>query len=341
MSFSKYGSLENHYRAKFLEQIRIQGLDEGTWIALEKVHGANFSFWYNPVDGLVKAKRSGFIEEGENFFSHHMIRKYDPMIAELYQNLLDVTRVEEGDTIVLFGEIFGGHYFGEKMDHCAMVQKGMNYHPGTEFMAFDLRIVNGSDGRQYYLPFDELAQVLPETIPLVPTVEVGKLSDLLDIDNAFNTLVPGEFGLTLPEGVTENIGEGLVIRPLFEERYLANGSRVIIKSKNSKFTEKSDFVAKERFKAAKLTPEAEDTVREVAMFLNTNRVTAVASKIGEVDWKMFGQLAGLTLKDALEEYDKDLPATTKDCMGDEWPAVNKRLSGLAQEVVREYLKSVV
>ena len=38
MNFTKYNSLENHYRAAFLEKIQLQGLANGDWIALEKVH---------------------------------------------------------------------------------------------------------------------------------------------------------------------------------------------------------------------------------------------------------------------------------------------------------------
>lgn len=42
MEFHKYHSIENTYRIKFVEQIKLN--PEQDWIVTEKVHGANFSF---------------------------------------------------------------------------------------------------------------------------------------------------------------------------------------------------------------------------------------------------------------------------------------------------------
>lgn len=45
MEFVKFSSLENTYRTNLLEKIQYEGKDGGLWMATEKLHGANFSFW--------------------------------------------------------------------------------------------------------------------------------------------------------------------------------------------------------------------------------------------------------------------------------------------------------
>ena len=68
MKFKRYNSIENTYRTKTINTIAEQGKSGGEWVVEEKVHGANFSFWF---DGNLKtAKRSGFVgNDGENFFN--------------------------------------------------------------------------------------------------------------------------------------------------------------------------------------------------------------------------------------------------------------------------------
>ena len=71
MKFTKYSSIENHYRTEFIERIRMEGMDGGKWIATEKIHGANFSIWVNASRTRI-AKRTGLLGEdgkgGDGFF---------------------------------------------------------------------------------------------------------------------------------------------------------------------------------------------------------------------------------------------------------------------------------
>ena len=47
MQFIKYNSLENHYRDKFIQKVFDEGYGKETFVCTEKVHGANFSFYFN------------------------------------------------------------------------------------------------------------------------------------------------------------------------------------------------------------------------------------------------------------------------------------------------------
>ena len=88
------------------------------WVALEKIHGANFSFSAHATGSgvgsetgpVLAAKRSGFLKPEENFFK---INKQPQVIAEgaeRTRNLFEAVRKEQKDAsaVTVFGELFGG-----------------------------------------------------------------------------------------------------------------------------------------------------------------------------------------------------------------------------------------
>ena len=62
--FTKYPSVENDYRTKYIEQIRAEGLHRQPYVVTEKVHGKNLSL---VTDGktVSVAKRSGILSIDE------------------------------------------------------------------------------------------------------------------------------------------------------------------------------------------------------------------------------------------------------------------------------------
>ena len=80
--------------------------------------------------------------------------------------------------------------------------------------------------------------------------------------------------LKLPE-IKDNICEGVIIKPVMPQ-FLHNGSRIIIKNKNAKWSEKSKVKTKGG-KQVKLSDKAETLLLELERFINPNRLTNVIS----------------------------------------------------------------
>ncbi len=333
--FSKYSSLTNHYQSKFIDAIIMNGLDKGEWVAQEKVHGANFSFHFDGTEHK-QAKRSGFCDEG--FFNCRAVLKYRVSVEVIYEYLILQNVLVDGDTLSIYGELFGGNYKGNKEPSAKTVQGGMNYHPNNEFMAFDIK-VNGE-----YLPFIEVEALCKRfRIPLAPIVAYGSLEEMLELDNEFDSLVPEDLGL---ERVEDSVCEGLVIRPYIDERKFKE-TRLLIKSKNSKFSEKAK-TAKKINNVVNLSEEDLALAESFTKYFTANRVNATISKHGQVEnWKQFAGIAGKTFADAVEDYNNenfnhpDDDRTLKSVLGDNWTTFSKLTKAKSDEVVREVFKSLL
>ncbi len=360
MKFEKYNSLENHYKQAFLQKVLMEGLDSGMWVATEKVHGSNFSFWTDGIE-IKTAKRSGFDEDFCG--AVHLKAKYASEVFAMYNELVNLEVISYCEEVVFFGEVFGGSYHGQKGQHAKTVQKGMNYHPETEFILFDIKVI-GQDGNENpisrWLSYDEMCELVGNTtMKAVPEIGHGTLQEMLELNNEFPTKVPDMFDLELPEGVTEHtIGEGLVIRPASGERFLRNGSRVIIKSKNSKFNERSGKA--KTIKDLTLSEESAIIFKEFSLYFSRPRLEAVISKEcshDELNWKMIGKLSGLLMQDAMKDFNLDIEdnksrvnydlspyegyPTLKDLIDDEWKKFSKHSMNLAMDVVRQYFKETL
>ena len=126
MEFKKYVSLENTYRQATINKIIDSGLSGDLWQVTEKIHGANFSFWYNGYDDIRVASRTQFVD-GTFFNCQSVINKHMDAVIVMF-NLLNLTI---GDTLTVYGELYG-----------ANVQKEVYYGEGKDFTAFDIK-VNG------------------------------------------------------------------------------------------------------------------------------------------------------------------------------------------------------
>lgn len=332
--FHKYNSLTNHYQGAFIDSIQMSGLDDGDWVATEKIHGSNYSFWSDGNE-VWTAKRTQVLHDPSIFYSANKVDKYKPNVKAIYRNLVDSGIIENEDIMAIYGELFGGSFFGTKDPTSKTVQSGMNYHPSTEFAAYDI-MVKPIDGEAYCLSYLEMLDAVGDEIPLCPEVGRGTLYDLLDLDNDFSSLVPAMYGLTPPDG--EHVqSEGFVIRPINGEKYVKSG-RCIIKSKNSKFNEKGGKAKSVGISSEglKLSEEECALYSSFSVYLNSARIQSVISKIGEVTWKDFAKLVGLLLQDAKVDYEADTGVSLRQ--DDFWIRSSKLLNALSCEVVRDHLK---
>lgn len=290
--FTKYPSLTNSYQQKFIDKLLDYGLTEGTWYAQEKVHGANFSI---TSDGLeVKAaRRSGYIGHAEDFYgSAWVVPQYASAVKQIANDYVA--------EVTVFGEICGGRYNG--VSKGTMVQRGVEYSPTNEFLVFDIRI-NG-----VFVRFSEvIALAHIYGLKIAPVLTKGSFEHCLRYPNEFDSKVPAMLGLEpLPEG--SNVCEGTVVRP-DEDRNIGPNqeghSRVILKNKNSKFSEKDMKPA--TIVNHEMTEEMNDAYSEISCYLTENRLDCVLSKLSleEQTPKSFGNILGLLLKDAMEAATAD------------------------------------
>lgn len=338
MEFKKYGSLTNHYQKKFIDKVIMNGMDDGVWVATEKVHGANFAFWFDGVEHS-QSKRSSFCNE--NFFNCGAVFKYRAGVFEIYEELLKDGTINDGDTITIYGELFGGKFDGKKGHQAKTIQKnGADYSPENEFMAFDIT-VRTPEGGSYNFPFAQV-KLLTSThgIPLVPVLGTGSLTELLAVDNVFDSKVPDMLGLPHK---TDNVAEGFVIRPLGADKFIGKGdgaSRVIIKSKNALYSEKGKGMETENI--IPLTELEKELLQDLTKYFTGARVDATISKEGEVtSFKDFPKISGLTFRDALEDFDIDFSASLKETIGDSWGVFSKTAKHLSDAVVRQRFLEII
>jgi len=302
MEFRKFSSLENTYRTNLLEKIQYEGKDGGLWIATEKLHGANFSFWCDGTEVKV-ASRTQFVD-GTFYNCQAVINKYSDAVLNLFHILTG-----EHKEIIIYGELFGGN-----------VQKEVEYGE-KDFRAFDL-VVDGSpvNKEKVYQLFSLLG-----TIPFVPVIHIGTFAECLALSNTFRSKLT-------PEGYEEdNTSEGLVIEPV-EPNWFNNGSRIYFKNKTEGFSEKKRK-PKEHI-VFELSDEESELMNELLTYNTTQRVSNVISKIGQVTNKDFGKILGLTTQDLLEEFTKETEQDPKLIAEDNWKAFLKLLQAEVGKEVR-------
>lgn len=303
MEFRKFSSLENTYRTNLLEKIQYEGKDGGLWMATEKLHGANFSFWCDGNEVKV-ASRTQFVD-GTFYNCQAVINKYQDLVMQLWQN---ESMGDDSTELAIFGELFGGN-----------VQKEVEYGE-KDFHAFDV-VVNGT-------PINKaLAQegCTEVGIPFVPVIHSGSFAECLALSNTFKSTLT-------PEGYEEeNTSEGLVIEPV-EPNWFNNGSRIYFKNKTEGFSEKKRK-PKEHM-VFELSDEESELMNELLTYNTTQRVSNVISKIGQVTNKDFGKILGLTTQDLLEEFTKETEQDPKLIAEDNWKQFLKLLQAEVGKEVR-------
>ena len=335
MIFKTYNSIENAYQTRVIDQIRLQGFGYEVFIVQEKVHGANFSFFTDGKEIKI-AKRTAFIEKDEKFYNaHQMLERYRKNVIDLFEKVKTIHPNLE--TVVIYGELFGGGYKHKEVDSAKdaiKVQKGVEYAPYNEFYAFDIKL-NGIT----YLDTDLVNQIFEETDFFYAKILFqGTLDEALKFPNVFDSKIPAWLGL--PE-IENNMCEGTIVKTL-KTKYFGNGSRVILKNKNEKWTEKSKMVRKDRpiQKEVRFSENAQNIWEEIQKYATANRLNNVVSKIGEFEPKMIGKVIGLFAQDILEDFEKDFPKVFTTIEKEEQKRINKKLNSLVIDFIKEELMTL-
>ena len=334
LEFKKYNSIENTYDKDFMEKIKLEGYDSLIYVVQEKVHGANCSF---VTDGkeVYFAKRTGPIEIGEKFYDYEeLFTRYIERVILLYSMIKE--KYPDTETVLVYGEMFGGKYPHPNVKNDSQVmciQKGVFYCPFHEFYGFDI-YVRGVDGNRY-LTVTEVNKLFEESGFLyAKTLFEGTIDECVSYPNAFQSHIAEWLGLP---PIEDNICEGVVIRPV-EPVFFRNGSRLLLKNKNSKFAEKKSV--KKRQPSLFVEPTYSDELNELLIvteaYVTENRLKNTVSKVGEVAFpKDTGKLIGLLSKDVLEDFLKEHSGKYASLEKSEQKILNWHINKLATCLIKK------
>lgn len=309
MEFKKFNSLENTYRQNLIEKVQYEGKDGGLWLATEKLHGANFSFWCDGKEVKV-ASRTQFVD-GSFYNCQAVINKYTQGVMETFHKFFK----EDEDTLVIYGELFGSN-----------IQKEVEYGE-KDFKGFDVT-VNGTPLKKLKA-FNMMGWAGISTVPVIGT---GTFAECLTLSNTFKSTLT-------PEGYEEdNTSEGLVIEPV-EPKWFNNGNRIYFKNKTESFSEKKRQPKEQ--KVFELSEQENELMNAILVYNTEQRVSNVISKFGKVTNKDFGKILGLTMQDMLEEFSKETERNPKMEAESNWQQFNKLLSAEVGKMVRvQFLKEI-
>lgn len=332
MIFRKYSSIENASRTKTVNYITETGNADVEWVSTLKIHGANYSLWYDGED-VKRGKRSGFIEEKS--FMGDFNFDYDQNIRDMFDHIKSCNPEELVDTLTICGEIYGGMYLHsdvERAKSATRVQKEVQYRPDNDFIVFDIK-VNG-----YILNHDFTMKLCEDFgFTHVPVLARGSFYDLMKIDVEFPDPIAGMLGLP---AIEDNDAEGWVIKPV-EPKFFGSGKRIILKGKNTKFIEKNG--SKSPKPVYELSDEGNVLKDELLSYLTENRLRNVLSHgdIEGITQRDFGRLLGLFCQDAFGDFSKDNGVQYECLPKKERAILKKNMNRVAGDVIRPNFLNII
>ncbi|MET9610159.1 RNA ligase family protein [Streptomyces sp. NPDC006512] len=269
------------------------------WVALEKVHGANFALVCDRT-GVHPAKRRELLDESglDEFFG---VGRIWPALAVAAARCAAALRhgleTDASEPVTLYGELAGGRYPHPDVPPAPRtdpVQTGVWYAPHLLWLPFDATIGTGDSVR--WVADRALREAAAAAgLYCAPLIARGTLARVQERTPVFPTRVPALLGL--PE-LPGNLAEGLVIKPA-EEWWPT--TRPVAKVKHPSFAED------ERFDGARpyLAP-AEGAagvpgwlLARATELLTPARAAAAVSKLGP--HAPPGEVAAEVVRDAVEE----------------------------------------
>jgi len=309
MPFIKFPGITNTYHGKFLEKFQHEfgpALNT-TYVAHEKIHGANIQFIFEPNIEMKIASRNRIIGQDEDFYNVKSI--LNNIDLSQFQRWSDLDK----KTINLYGEIFG-----------SKIQNGIDYGPNKRILFFAI-IINGV--LEDMIVLDRIFSNMGISRLRVP--EVARFDSWKEAVR-MNT----EFVSNL-NPIEGNLCEGVVIQPL--DRVLINngGHYFILKKKNNKFREKS-------FKERKVNLDKEDPTiyklkKEFESLINDNRIQSIFSKYGPIEKiNQMGEYIKLVWQDAMNEFRIDYKEEFES-LGKEKQKIITNVGSMIRLLLIEYL----
>ncbi len=297
--FSSYEKMPSNLKKLGLSETDFSKMEKLKWVVTEKIHGANFSFVYENRT-LRYAKRKVYLSWSDDFFGFQLVvNEIEDKIIRLFE---DLSANEDGEKYIIYGELFGGKYPHPDVkadDNLNAIQTGVYYSPSIKFCAFDIAIEKSDSNSKRYLDYESsISYFEKHNLFYIKPLLIGKFSDAVNFNTRINSMIPKQ--LNLPE-LTENLIEGVVIKPY---NNLANNnisSRPIVKLKNKEFDEENKFHQAEKWSyIPNVSSKSEDLtfiLDELRNYITRNRLESAVSKVGAIDFSN---------RERLEEIEKEL-----------------------------------
>ena len=168
--FIGYSSIENHYDKSHIDKIR-KHYENVEFIAMEKIHGANFQFvcYYDENNFVCKcARRTAYIKDTENFYNWNgVLIKYRDILESLYQDIYkncNAGKISKRNTFVvrIFGELCGGYYTDIKSndEKTVAIQRAIQYSPNNEVIVFDIMIYDELNKLNFTMKYTDLQKYI-------------------------------------------------------------------------------------------------------------------------------------------------------------------------------------
>jgi Rnl2 family RNA ligase len=344
-TFNEYQSLD---LVKNKEKIVKQFKSHDTkWVAMEKIHGSNFSFI---TDGNIIScgRRNSLLAEHESFYNYQVVReKYRQSILQLHQLLAPHVLDDDDDdnssgtfVMTVYGELFGGIYPHEQVEDLGYlhIQKGVYYCPQIEFSAFDISVTLNNQTTKwvnYHVCMDLFEKTgLFHSQP----VAIGTLKEVLDYNISANSTIPSRLGLP---PLQKNQMEGIVVKsvePIYTGRHQI---RAIFKLKNRKFEEVNPKPAKTKYETAKEEKQAKEDLAfsELQRYINNdNRVNSVGSKIGRITSDNAIESGEALFVDAFKDFMKDNEGLWHSLSETKQNQLEKNAKSTASVYIRDYIQ---
>lgn len=284
LEFDKYRSVHNVALSNIVECAKMQGFGAYSWVAINKIHGSNFSLMADSEKVLACSKNQ-IIPEGDSHFKHELMMPFLTRIIKEMQSYF-------GKNIQVYFEMFGGSYPHEMIPvdkRFSRVARGIFYLPQIDVRVIDIQV----DKR--YLDYDEMVEIAERhRLKVAECLGRGSLDQMLELSPEFEDPTYKEYHLPKIEG---NMSEGLVLRPT-KECLFNNGRRVILKNKCKKMSEKR--VRKPKVPVVLTDPELM-SFNSLASCVTEARLENILSHGHQFDKKGFSKLVGLVMKDIFEE----------------------------------------
>jgi len=181
------------------------------------------------------------------------------------------------------------------------INNRVKYCTGREFFLYDIKYKELNNENSSYLSFVTLDLFNDNDLFNIPQYYYAhSFEEALDYckknENRLSTvpkLLDNDY-----KNLKDNIEEGFVLKP-FITKYFRNGERVILKHKNSKFSETKQN--KKEVKDNSLNYEQQAQLDFLLNFVTESRFYSVISKEGNLTEKDFGNFIRLYSKDVFED----------------------------------------
>ena len=322
MSFRKYDSIENHYRDAYITRARDTSpkIENSKYVVQEKIHGANISILFTPHEHIELFSRNNKLPVEDGGFSGIWT-----VLEEDYIYFLESVQdhCESHNLVIrLYGEFFGSN-----------IQKGVDYGKEKRVRFYDMMIGLPNVDNQIYTTQkafkDFMVKVRYEHL-MVPVV---CYTENLETALLLNVKLNSHLG---PDGLDENIMEGVVIKPYDEVLLDHYGRMFYIKMKNNEFLEK--VKAKKRKEYTPEDPKITGLKAEFESYLTDMRMQSVFSKMGPIEeMSQIGEYIRAFHTDAVEDFRKDFGEEFDELRDNE----KKKVLGITSKFAVPMLKAAM